>query len=596
MNNYGGKANSLINLKNNNINVPDFFVISSKEFLDFLESNSLVERINELLKYKKYDDIKDGIMKAEMKKELEEKIKINFGKLNTQFVSVRSSAENEDGTEKSFAGQYSTLLNVGIYNILDAIKQCWCSLYNENVIKYSHDINISKMNVIIQKMIQADYAGVAFSIDSTSDTKNYSVIEIVEGLGEKLVSGIVTPTKYIVRRQTYNIDLKIGDISIEEKVIRKLEETILSIEKLYGVPMDIEFAILDNQIYILQARPITAISLASKKFTLTLSRPSSLIEEQIYYEGEYEGIKLLTNGLYYFKPLFIYNSNINNTEVYYNQYDLEEDPRLMYYHLDLYFNNVLNAYEKIKVYAKELNNIIDNKESFDIRLFVQKLKFIYPFASLGQLAGHYDNITEKLKSVFYEYRFNYDYIIHKSCDYLLECVEKKLPSNIKKYKKFITLEEYKKRKFPNINVLESRKKGYMFFDNCIVTNDYEKWLESKNMYIDVDVDNNTCLQGQIAFSGNVEGRVCKVFCEEDFNKVCYNDILVTPMTTPKFMKVINKVKGIITDEGGVTCHAAIISRELKIPCVVGCKNATRILQDGMNVSINKNTGKINIIN
>ena len=77
------------------------------------------------------------------------------------------------------------------------------------------------MNVVVQQMINPEYAGVAFTIDPTTDTNNYSVIEMVQGLGAKLVSGEITPTKFLVRRETKNIDLVIGNIEIEESIIKE---------------------------------------------------------------------------------------------------------------------------------------------------------------------------------------------------------------------------------------------------------------------------------------------------------------------------------------------------------------------------------------
>ena len=81
----------------------------------------------------------------------------------------------------------------------------------------------------------------------------------------------------------------------------------------------------------------------------------------------------------------------------------------------------------------------------------------------------------------------------------------------------------------------------------------------------------------------------------EFFKFQEGDILVTHMTTPKFTPIIKKSKGIITDEGGITCHAAIVARELKIPCVVGVKSATKRLKDGVKVVLNGDTGEVEII-
>lgn len=592
MQDFGGKGNSLIRLQKNHFNVPNFFIIDALDFKNFLNFNHLSEKISDLFLQKKYKLIQEAIMEGKISDSLKNKIQVNFHELSSKLVAVRSSASNEDGNEKSFAGQYSTYLNIEFKDLFHAIKLCWCSLYSENVVLYSDELTDYGMNVIVQEMIPADYAGVAFSVVPTSSIGNYSVIELVKGLGEKLVSGKKTPSKYIVRRQTLSIDLKIGEYFISDKMIIRLEELLLSIESLYKIPVDIEFAIFHNEIYILQARPITAITPIVRPFSLSISRPSSLIEEEIYFKGEYEGIQMFTQNLYYFKPLFIYNSDNQNTDIYYNEFDLEEDPRLIYSSLELNYDSILKKYETIKCYIKELNYLIDNELDINIESYVSKLVYIYPFSSLGQLAGHYDAIIDRIKNILYDFRYHYDYIIHKSCDYLLKIIEEQLPGDYKEFIKFITLKEYVSRNLPSLSILKKRKKGYIYFGDVVIIKEYESWFLSN--YISIKQDDTVNLKGDVVFAQNVEGIVCKVFSEKDFQKLKKDEILVTPMTTPKFIKIIKKAKAIITDEGGITCHAAIISRELKVPCVVGCKNATKILNDGDLIKINGSTGEISI--
>lgn len=102
-------------------------------------------------------------------------------------------------------------------------------------------------------------------------------------------------------------------------------------------------------------------------------------------------------------------------------------------------------------------------------------------------------------------------------------------------------------------------------------------------------------KGQIACKGNVKGIVKIVFNKKDFDKIEAGDVLVTSMTTPEMVPIMKKASAFVTDEGGVTCHAAIISREMKKPCIIGTKNATKILKDGYNVEVNANTGVIRIL-
>ena len=593
MKNYGGKANSLLKLRENNYNVPAFFIIDSSYFEAFLDYNHYSNLISKLLKNKEYEKIKNLILQGKMSSSLEKKIRQEFAQLNSKLVSVRSSALHEDGKEKSFAGQYKTILNVSWEDLYQSIKLCWCSMYSLNVNLYSNDPAINEMNVIIQKMIPADYSGVAFSLDPTSETGNYSVIELVKGLGEKLVSGRKTPFKYIVRRKTLHIDLAIGDL-FDEKIIERLEEILLSIEKVFDTPIDIEFAIIKQEIYILQARPITAITPTIKTFSLAIIRPSSLIAEEIYLKGEMEGIKEVTRNLYYFKPLFIYEAVHKTTAYYYNEFDLEEDPKMMYYYMDLDYEKILLKYEQVKIDIDDLERIIENQLNINVQDFVNKLIKIYPFSSLGQLAGHFSNISDRLKTILIDFRYHYDDVIHKSCDYLINMIKKEIPKEYVEFISFITLEEYVTKQLPSLKELKKREKGYLYYDGSLITENYDEWFKKNNIIIQND---ETChLKGNVVFGKNCEGKVCKIFNEEDFEKFEDGDILVTPMTTPIFMKVIKKAKAMITDEGGITCHAAIISRELKIVCIVGCKNATKILKDGDIVKINGSTGEISILN
>lgn len=103
------------------------------------------------------------------------------------------------------------------------------------------------------------------------------------------------------------------------------------------------------------------------------------------------------------------------------------------------------------------------------------------------------------------------------------------------------------------------------------------------------------VKGSVACRGNVRGVVKIILHSKDFHDFKMGDILVTSMTRPEFLPVIKKAAAIITDEGGITCHASIISRELNIPCLIGTQNATRILKDGDLVEVDANKGLVQIL-
>ncbi|MCI8568775.1 MAG: hypothetical protein HFJ11_02195 [Bacilli bacterium] len=585
---FGGKANSLLKLVENNFNVPRFYIITSKAYQEFLKFNH-IESFDDLVKLKK--EIED----ANFPNTLEDEIFDYWEKYNFDKTAVRSSASNEDGQEKSFAGQYKTFLNVDKKELLIKIKKCWISLFEDNVVAYSNDISNQVMNVIVQEMVEADYSGVAFSSDPTGSSNNYSVIEVCPGLGEKLVSGNVTPTTMYVRRQTHHSDSITGQNYLTEEDISHLEQIILKIEEIYSMPMDIEWCTKKNLIYILQARAITAQNPSLNLYRKVISREKTIIETEIYYQGEYEGIKSLTKNLYYFKPLFIYDKEKEITNVYYNDTALEEDPKTIYYYMQKDIKKTKELYNKALSSCKYLNMIVDNEESdFNYKEFIKNMLIIYPFTSLGNLAGYFENISSELKELLIDFRNNYDYILYKANEYLHNKAKKILPKEYQEHIKFLFIEEVFQNKMPSLDLIQKRKNGYIFFDNKLeLVDNIPLWLERKNIVIKSQQDGKI-IKGSVAYSGKKTGKVCQIYTKEDFKKFEKGDILVTTMTTPKFTPILKLAGAIVTDEGGITCHAAIIARELKIPCIIGCKNATEILKNDMIVEVNANEGIINI--
>lgn len=161
----GMKAESLICLRENGFNVPDGFVVTTDEL-----SSITLEKL------------------------------ATYADEHTEYA-VRSSGVNEDLANSSFAGQYDTFLNVkGYTNLRDAINKCAQSIRNERVTAYARHNNIdlsgNKMAVIVQRMVNSEKSGVAFSIDSVNGFDKVILIEAVSGLGDKLVSGHVTPSTY----------------------------------------------------------------------------------------------------------------------------------------------------------------------------------------------------------------------------------------------------------------------------------------------------------------------------------------------------------------------------------------------------------------
>jgi pyruvate, water dikinase len=103
-------------------------------------------------------------------------------------------------------------------------------------------------------------------------------------------------------------------------------------------------------------------------------------------------------------------------------------------------------------------------------------------------------------------------------------------------------------------------------------------------------------QGECAYRGKIRGLVKLVFNSSDMVKVKDGDILVSPATNPNLLPAMKKCGAIITDKGGITAHAAIVARELKKPCIIGTKIATKVLKDEMMVEVDADKGIVKIIN
>jgi len=185
-----------------------------------------------------------------------------FDELNAKEVAVRSSAANEDGAEQSFAGQFDTYLNVAREDLIEKINAVHNSTANDRAANYSGQAE-NPIAIVVQQMVAAEIAGVAFSVNPVANNPEEIMVEATHGLGEKLVSGLTTPDLFIINKGSGEIlEHEIGDreINLRRENLNELLNYVAKIEKLASQPMDIEWALANGKVYILQARPITTLS------------------------------------------------------------------------------------------------------------------------------------------------------------------------------------------------------------------------------------------------------------------------------------------------------------------------------------------------
>lgn len=297
----GGKGANLGEMIKAKFPVPPGFAVTVKAYDQFIEENDLFDPINEILHKtdvhnpKSLEDaskkVQDSIKKGHIPDDVAKAVIAAYKKMSSknELVAVRSSATAEDLPGASFAGQQETYLNVkGEANLLDKVRACWASLFTARAIFYREENKIEhkkvKISVIVQKMIQAEVSGVMFTIDPVTNEKEKIMVEAVWGLGELIVQGSVVPDRYMVQKETFSILSKeisdqtimqvregkdTKDIKVPEKIKDKQklpDEDIVEIAKIgdrlqkhYYFPQDVEWAKEDDELYIVQTRPITTI-------------------------------------------------------------------------------------------------------------------------------------------------------------------------------------------------------------------------------------------------------------------------------------------------------------------------------------------------
>ncbi|MGW4110423.1 PEP/pyruvate-binding domain-containing protein [Actinosynnema sp. NPDC004786] len=175
-------------------------------------------------------------------------------------VAVRSSATAEDLPDLSFAGQHDTFLDVtGLDAVLAAVKRCWASLWTARAIAYRarHDITDVAIAVVVQEMVPAEAAGVLFTANPVTGARTETVVNAAPGSGEALVGGSVTPDEYVV---TADGGIRRSGDLLPDARVRELAALGTRIQDLFGVPVDVEWAVAGDRVAVLQARPITALA------------------------------------------------------------------------------------------------------------------------------------------------------------------------------------------------------------------------------------------------------------------------------------------------------------------------------------------------
>jgi pyruvate,water dikinase len=261
----GGKGASLARLSAAGLPVPPGFHVTTRAYRDFVARSGIGPRILAAVRHDPATAarrITDLFEASEPPADIADAVREAYAGLGDGAVAVRSSATAEDLPDASFAGQQDTYLDVrGDADVLDAIRRCWASLWTERAIAYRarHRIDPADVSlaVVVQQMVPADAAGVLFTADPVSGAGDRFVVNAVRGLGEALVSGRAEPQVVVVDHGTRQVSGRHGEPIVDDATVGALVDLGARIETLYGRPMDIEWAVHDGTVHIVQARPVT---------------------------------------------------------------------------------------------------------------------------------------------------------------------------------------------------------------------------------------------------------------------------------------------------------------------------------------------------
>src|SRR5665648_57303 len=294
----GGKGANLGEMTKAGFQVPYGFCVTTEAYKDFLQLNHLLDFITEVIKDASLQNItqigrkiREKVAKSDIPEDVAREITGAVIKIGIDnYYAVRSSATAEDLAFASFAGQQDTYLNIkGDNTVVLSVRDCWASLFTDRAILYRIQNKIKHekvyMSAVVQKMVRPEVSGIMFTADPISGHRGIISIDASYGLGEALVSGLVSPDIYQFRKSRLEIESKIiGDkklaiLPIEgggtEKVdisaeksnsqvmkdaqIKSLAELGMKIERHYGCPQDIEWCLENDQLFIVQSRAITSL-------------------------------------------------------------------------------------------------------------------------------------------------------------------------------------------------------------------------------------------------------------------------------------------------------------------------------------------------
>ncbi len=402
----GGKAYNLRHLSKHNFSVPKWFCLTTEFFREFMgEQIADYEKLLQNYTAANRQKIINLIQEREFSSQLQNLVNAQLSGFSK--LAVRSSATDEDGTNYSFAGMMDSFLNIAPTDVFTYIKKCYISTFSSRAMTYrvQHDLISPQLApaVIIMEMIPADVAGVIFTTNPRTNNPDEVLISAVKGLGEKLVSGEQDSQDYIINLSD-GISSQPGQTLLSPTMLIKLAKLARAVESSYPVrrAQDLEYTILGDHIYLLQARPIATYAHIDKNLPRTILDNSNIIES---YSGVTTPLTFSFAAEVYSK---IYHQTLHNFGIAQSAIDQIDDAlnHMLYFYQNKIYYNLGNWYKMTALYPgynknkKYMENMMGVKVSLHESTLQQRTKTVKIYARFLHKMLHMKRDSKKFLEKF----------------------------------------------------------------------------------------------------------------------------------------------------------------------------------------------------
>jgi len=663
---FGGKAAVLNELAGLGCNVPEGIALSTDVYLQYLRQSGIKPWLSIQLEQKSLDDMRweelwdlaQTIRLRFLKTPIPESLQIDLlseisGSSNlADFpAAVRSSSVLEDAPGLSFAGLHDSFTDVkGTFSILSAVREVWSSLWSDRALMYHRELGLdtesAAMGVLVQRFIAGDASGVIFS--RSPDNESLAILETVTGYNEDLVSGSREPDRIYVDRKKRRIDkwskadVK-HPVGLSEKTVLELVRIADSLEKHFGHPQDIEWTISDEEIYILQSRPITTIREANiPLWKLEDKRKWHASQHQTMAQLHVLRERITESFLPSVKEVSRHLSAINLEGM--DEIELEQEIQRRKDLVDEWEHNYWELFipfaHGVRLFGEIYNRIVQPESPFEfIELLVHQdfrsirrntqLRNIARLISDSDGGGSLEEMPPHIRReidlfldeygqsafsgslIFQDPQKLLDFLSASSNSYSRADMSFDQNDSTRLEELFLSSMQALGRREEGEELLDLARLSYRMRDddNIYVARIRGEYFRAEDMYrrrfsteemeaAEIKPEHRSMHRRQVtgtsASEGVAAGPARVILNADDLFQVKEGEVLVCDSIDPNMTFVIPLSAAIVERRGGMLVHGAIIAREYGIPCITGIPDAVNIISTGDMVTVDGYLGIVTI--